>query len=243
MWQNAVIENVRTAETPSAILQCLWDGLKTLGVVSASYHFTPALSSQVGKFMVLDQFGHSAEWLELYNNPEFRAIDPIPDFVMRAAAPCTWKQILAMVEPSPEVATYEEACKTYNIITEEKDGISLPLYGPMSRDAYFSASFGRNFTPADSVRIYEILAVAQFAHISIIQRQRRDFETEVSLSRRERDVLQWVAHGKSVTDIATILGVSSATVDTYLRRIYAKLQVNDKVSAVLAALTNGLITY
>ncbi|MEO0412476.1 MAG: helix-turn-helix transcriptional regulator [Pseudomonadota bacterium] len=54
-------------------------------------------------------------------------------------------------------------------------------------------------------------------------------------------VLQWVARGKSNLDISDILSVSSNTVDTYLRRIYAKLGVNDRVTAAVKGVGSGLI--
>jgi DNA-binding NarL/FixJ family response regulator len=53
-----------------------------------------------------------------------------------------------------------------------------------------------------------------------------------TLSPREVEVLQRIARGKRIKEVATDLGLSVTTVQTYLRRIYEKLQVNSQAEAV-----------
>jgi DNA-binding NarL/FixJ family response regulator len=62
------------------------------------------------------------------------------------------------------------------------------------------------------------------------------------LSARERQVLTLVADGATNRHIAAALTVSEATVKTYLTRIFTKLDVGDRTSAVTTALAQGLIT-
>ena len=61
------------------------------------------------------------------------------------------------------------------------------------------------------------------------------------LSRRERQVLQLAADGRPAMAIAEELFVSPGTVKTHFQRIYAKLDVRDRASAVATALRRGLI--
>jgi len=53
---------------------------------------------------------------------------------------------------------------------------------------------------------------------------------------REREVLQWVASGKTDRDIADILGISMRTVHKHLQRIYEKLGVETRTAAVMRTL-------
>jgi DNA-binding CsgD family transcriptional regulator len=53
------------------------------------------------------------------------------------------------------------------------------------------------------------------------------------LTPREREVLDWVAAGKTNRDIATILGASPRTVEKHLERIYEKLGVETRTAAVM----------
>ncbi|HCI62629.1 MAG TPA: LuxR family transcriptional regulator, partial [Erythrobacter sp.] len=58
---------------------------------------------------------------------------------------------------------------------------------------------------------------------------------------REREVLEWMGRGKSSVDIGTILDISPETVRTYTRRIFDKLDTNDRVTATVRALKLGLV--
>ena len=63
---------------------------------------------------------------------------------------------------------------------------------------------------------------------------------ETMLSARETEVLNYITKGFSYDDIVRLLQVSRPTVMTYVRRIYAKLQVNSKTEAVYEARKLGL---
>jgi two-component system nitrate/nitrite response regulator NarL len=69
----------------------------------------------------------------------------------------------------------------------------------------------------------------------------RDAHERPVLTPRERAVLSLAAEGLSTREIATRLGVASATVKTHLQSIYHKLDVPDRASAVAAALRRGML--
>lgn len=53
-----------------------------------------------------------------------------------------------------------------------------------------------------------------------------------ALSQREAEVLKAISRGRRPKEVAAELGVSVTTVQTYLRRIYEKLQVHSQAEAV-----------
>jgi RNA polymerase sigma factor (sigma-70 family) len=61
------------------------------------------------------------------------------------------------------------------------------------------------------------------------------------LSPREREVLKLVVEGRTSKEIARALGVKPSTVDTYRRRLMAKLEIRDVASLVRFAIRHGLI--
>ena len=59
--------------------------------------------------------------------------------------------------------------------------------------------------------------------------------TSLGLSRREGEVLGWVARGKTNPEIASILGLSPRTVQHHLEAIFRKLDVETRTAAVARA--------
>jgi len=57
----------------------------------------------------------------------------------------------------------------------------------------------------------------------------------LGLSRREAEVLAWVAQGKTNPEVALILGLSARTVQTHVDRIFRKLGVETRTAAAAAA--------
>ena len=61
------------------------------------------------------------------------------------------------------------------------------------------------------------------------------------LSDREMEVLRLTAEGHSAPEIGKRLYLSAATVKTHLQRIYEKLGVNDRASAVAEGMRRGML--
>ncbi|MEM8839829.1 MAG: LuxR C-terminal-related transcriptional regulator [Pseudomonadota bacterium] len=62
------------------------------------------------------------------------------------------------------------------------------------------------------------------------------------LTRREIEILHWVAAGKSNNEQAILLNISAETVSYHLRNIFRKFDVKSRAAAVQVAASMGLIT-
>ncbi|MBY6218006.1 helix-turn-helix transcriptional regulator [Qipengyuania aquimaris] len=226
------------AESPD--VGSLWDSLKkaaaTYGADKFSYHFTPVFASQVSRETQVMAEGFSLAWLDLYESADFRSVDPIPDVVMKAGHTISWDEALEQVEHSPEVEAFVSAMQEYGIV----NGFGVPLYGPDDRDAYGAFGFPEGHVP-EVEQIVALTIIARAAHDRVCQLVNVE-EGEIAFSRREAEVLELIAQGKSNPIIAQVLGISPDTVSTYVRRIYAKLGASDRVGAVIKALKLKLIS-
>ncbi|MEZ4600100.1 MAG: LuxR C-terminal-related transcriptional regulator [Syntrophotaleaceae bacterium] len=66
-------------------------------------------------------------------------------------------------------------------------------------------------------------------------------QAKAVLSPREREVLDWMKHGKSSWDISIILGISERTVNYHVYNLMQKLEAVNRPQAVAAAIRLGLI--
>ena len=62
------------------------------------------------------------------------------------------------------------------------------------------------------------------------------------LTRREREVLELIAAGRSNKRIAFELGIAEKTVKTHVGHVFAKLGVTDRTQAALIAVRSGLVS-
>jgi DNA-binding NarL/FixJ family response regulator len=82
---------------------------------------------------------------------------------------------------------------------------------------------------------------AQIARHVLAMVQERPKAEKYGLAPREMEVLEGLVAGKTVKEIAGDLAVSYHTVDTYLRRIYEKMDVQSRSLAVSKALQQRLV--
>lgn len=63
----------------------------------------------------------------------------------------------------------------------------------------------------------------------------------VILTAREKEILNWLKEGKSTWDTSVILGLSERTVKFHINNIMKKLDVVNRVQAVVVAIEEELI--
>jgi LuxR family transcriptional regulator, quorum-sensing system regulator BjaR1 len=61
------------------------------------------------------------------------------------------------------------------------------------------------------------------------------------LTAREAEVLQWVANGKSASEVGGILRIAKRTVDEHVQTAVRKLDAQNRTHAVALALRDGVI--
>jgi len=75
-----------------------------------------------------------------------------------------------------------------------------------------------------------------------LKRMTLRFSDAPALTARQTEVLQWVGYGKTVQDIAILLGVTSATVDKHLRLARDSLHAETTAQAIYRASFYNLLT-
>ena len=74
-----------------------------------------------------------------------------------------------------------------------------------------------------------------------LSRQATQTSSNDTLSGRETEVLQLMAHGSANKAIAAVLSISESTVKTHVSNIFQKLEVGQRTEAVTKAMSLGII--
>lgn len=75
-----------------------------------------------------------------------------------------------------------------------------------------------------------------------MQKMKRDGQSAVQLSKREREVITLIALGKSSKEIARVMEISPRTVDTYRKRLMDKLGLKNLAEVVRYAVRLGVVS-
>ena len=68
-----------------------------------------------------------------------------------------------------------------------------------------------------------------------------DLIYDLGITNREIQILKLLAQGLNNTEISKTLGITETTVKTHMAKIFAKLDVRDRVQALVAAARMGIV--
>ena len=230
------VAHIDKLREPTTLLDYVWKLVGERGASSFSYHITPIFQSQTSRGTIIYAQGYSPAEQEAYLKGGYRDLDPIPRLTFEFGPILTWSDAFRLGASEPGAAAYLDEMRRRGRI----HGASFALFGARNRSGYSSLGFDtapERLAEGELQLLHGLLQVAHMRICKLLDAQDRG----ITLSDREREVLEWMAKGKSGTDIATILSLSPETVRTYTKRIYEKLEVGDRVAATVKALQLGLI--
>lgn len=232
------IKYTQDCKSEEALYRVLEQFLKNYNIDYFAYFILAqnlrALPPQAG----LVTFNYPRDLAQLYFKNNYVAIDPIIAQSLKEARPFHW----AYAKEAQSLNAQQKQMFDDYAAADFIDGLSVPVYGPMGTIALFSlSSRGKELDVSEAD-----LQTIQYACVQVHTRyfELANVNTEPPtkrLSPREKEALTLVADGLANPAIAEQLGVTENTVDTMLRRIFTKLDVNNRVSAVLKAIGCGVI--
>lgn len=116
----------------------------------------------------------------------------------------------------------------------------VPVFGPFTVNGVVTFAFPQPLGAERDVFFDDLETAASIFHMRMVRHFGSKAE-DPHLSRRENEVLDWVAKGKTNAEIALILGIKSTSVGTYVRRIFEKMGVSDRVSAAVEGVKRGFV--
>lgn len=229
---------LRAETEPSGFAEVSLRFFESRGINMMSYHHLPPLGAFDHDLVVpVVHHGFPEDWVARYRKDGLHRIDPIPRKALHAVRPFHWSDIYEASDLKPEERRYLSLARETGL----GDGFAVPVFGPFGRNGYVGLGVGAGHEAEDGAEMLVLQTAAQLAHQRYCEFLFEKRLPGIALSEREREILCWVARGKSNAVIAEILDLSANTVDTYTRRLFAKLEVNDRINAALRGLALGVI--
>lgn len=198
-------------------------------------HDLPDDDNRLGLFQ-----NYPEDWQKYYDEKGFARIDP----VLKAAATYPWAFRWRDIERSHPLSARQVRFFRLGEDAGLNHGVGIPLHGERAQIAgvALAASQKRDAcrSDLDLLSAYCNQFYLSYKRLKAVRHAPRAIVA--ALSKKETEILQWLAAGKSDDEIGRILNISANTVDTHIRHIYHKLEVNNRVGAVVKGIMSGVIT-
>ena len=174
-------------------------------------------------------------WAEQYAISNFYEFDPLAPRIRQRPESFAWSDVRPDASEPIANTIMQIAAIDYGL----KYGLCAPVHGLSGYQAGLSLA-GRDVEDTSEARsAIELVTMYAVNRLVVIRSQlpaRRPI-----LSRREREVLSWVAAGKTAWDTSAILKISEDTVNKTVSAAMHKLNVHTRAQAVAEAIRNGEI--
>jgi DNA-binding CsgD family transcriptional regulator len=182
--------------------------------------------------------GLPCSWKKHYD--EQGQLDPYFRLPCRNVRGMSWSDINSCAEHGS--APVREFIRMVREDLDMPNGFTVPVKVSATRYAIVSAIDLSEERSAESRNNEPMLCLLSHCFVNeATARLERSNTRPVQLSKRESECLFWYARGKTIEEIAAILGISDETVPIYFKRVTSKLDATNRTNALAKAIAMGLI--
>lgn len=227
-----IFEKMDSIETRSGVFDYFSAHYRALGFGMVTY-FVPEGALDKSVYF---QSGASPEWMRRIQKHAIGQTFAIPRTVISNGSLMLLRDVVASFR---NLGKAEAEFVAWAQETGHLDGIGVPAFGPRDRAAFVGLTRLQSPDVLEKIDLIEISAAVQAFH-KRMEILLPPLEPP-HLSPREREILRWIAKGKSTEEISVILGSKTNTVTTHVRRTFKKLGSHDRVTCVTKAMAMHLL--
>lgn len=185
------------------------------------------------------------KWSQVYATKKYFLIDPTVRYLAQTHRPFRWRDGLAAYRRDPHQRRMEQMMADADQHGLH-DGYIFPVHG--RNGLLGSMSIGGDPVDLSPVEMSLFEAVTRKAFWRLLElrgeAQELDNPTiiDTPLTRRELEILHYLADGMTSIEISKLLSISNHTVDWYMNGLQDKLKAKNRQQAVALAFRHGLIT-
>lgn len=228
------IRSVEDAKSPDAVCACLLKIASQFGmqhILAGTIPLPGSSRTQQESNVLLHDWPQ--EWWDRYFSKGYLFVDPAIRRVTDGGRPFLWSDLDPACRDNPAAARVMHEASEFRL----KSGFTIPLVTLDGEVAGFSLA-GEKFDLAPEHHgMLQLLGTYALGRTLILEEAPQN-----PLTRREQDVVHWVAEGKTDWEIGAILHVSEHTADKMMRLVRAKLSASTRAHAVAKAIRLGIIS-
>ncbi|MHA6323757.1 LuxR family transcriptional regulator [Roseivivax sp. CAU 1753] len=181
---------------------------------------------------------HPASYTKPFFDDRMYREAPMVRWALNNDGACSWR-VLQQMDAENVLSAPERRVLEYNRRHNVVAGYSISFRSISRRAKGAIALTARDGLDQDDVDAIwatnksEILILNNVAHLKILTLPYTP--PNQSLTKRQREALEWVGDGKTTADTASLMGLTPATVEKHLRLARAALNVETTAQAVLKA--------
>jgi LuxR family quorum sensing-dependent transcriptional regulator len=230
----AFAEACERLDTQETVAEAFEAAVRRLGLDHYIVTGFPPPAAPLEPFVILNAW--PGEWFERYDSRNYFDDDPVGQFALRQTQPFRWSEIPHYLNSQPRSVVIMEEAKAFGLF----DGYCIPLHSPSGgRGAIaLAACQAMDFSASERAAVH-VLALTAFGRFAALRGEVA--APAPRLSRREREVLTWIAAGKSAWEVSCILSIAERTVIAHLENVRRRLDVANTLQAVVTCIRLGEI--
>ncbi|MBE7734294.1 helix-turn-helix transcriptional regulator [Devosia faecipullorum] len=232
----ANIEDVQRASSAGDILELVYKSIDQYGFRKFIISGLPDPGLDVRPFVLLS--GWDAEWYERYTGLDYVHLDPVARHCFATTLPFDWSD-----------APYDRAsdAPARRVMDEARDfgmgeGLCVPVH--MEGGMQGVVSLVGETAHLDEKSRLELHMLALYVHgrLRYLHGSDEQAAPRRAITRREAEILKWVAAGKTAAEIADITGLTARTINQHCENAQRRLGTNNRLQTVVEAIRHKLIT-
>lgn len=234
-WMESHLVLLQDVPNEEALFCKIAKAAQDLGFEYCAYGMRMPLPLTNPKITTLNNY--PVAWQALYRERGYLSQDPTVAHCRRSQVPQIWSD--EVFTESPEL--WHEA-RVHGLrvgwaqSTFDMHGISGMLTLARSHSELTEAELKHK-----EAQMCWLVQTSHQAMVDLIA-PRLGVQDDIGLTRREIDVLQWTADGKTSSEISDILAISANTVNFHIKNAIIKLRTSNKTAAVVKAAMLGLLS-
>lgn len=224
-------DRLRSVSTVDDLVRCMTRALKCVNIEYFCLNLFARADQDFEEVLLASKL--PPDWLALYLDKQFVHDDPSMRHSMRATAPFAWLDAPYDPEREPRSAEVVQRAMDFGL----SKGIVIPV--PSSAGCIGHVWLG-GLLSSRVLPTVTLMSHHAFYHLEQL-RAHPPIKCH-SLTPRKREILTWVAAGKSSWEIGEILNISQRTVEWHVHQTMLELDVSSRAQAVVLAVREGAIS-